>query len=52
MKGYEKYDKNTIRMPRQNPYFCLKWLKIKAFGNENGICTPPLYPYFDISLIY
>ena len=24
-------DKSTFRMPRQNPYFCLKRLKIKAF---------------------
>ena len=25
-------DKSAIYLPRQNPYFYLKWLKIKAFG--------------------
>ena len=27
----DKQDKSIIRLPRQNPYFCLKRLKIKAF---------------------
>ena len=31
MKGYAKYDKSFICLPRQNPYFGLKRLKIKAF---------------------
>jgi len=31
-KEKQNNDKNTICLPRQNPYFCLKWLKIKAFG--------------------
>ena len=36
------YDKSIIHLPRQNPYFCLKWLKIKAFGEWEWY----LYPYF------
>ena len=36
------YDTSTFHMPRQNPYFCLKWLKIKAFGEWEWY----LYPYF------
>lgn len=39
-------DKSTFRMPRQNPYFCLKRLKIKAFEerewNLYPHCTPIL----------
>lgn len=31
-KEKQNNDKNTICLSRQNPYFCLKWLKIKAFG--------------------
>ena len=31
-KEKQNNDKNTICLLRQNPYFCLKWLKIKAFG--------------------
>lgn len=31
-KEFLRHDKNIIYLPRQNPYFCLKWLKIKAFG--------------------
>lgn len=26
-----KHNKNIFHLPRQNPCFCLKWLKIKAF---------------------
>lgn len=31
-KEFLRHDKNIICLSRQNPYFCLKWLKIKAFG--------------------
>ena len=31
-KGKIDYDKGFIHLPRQKPCFCLKWLKIKAFG--------------------
>ena len=40
------YDTRTFHLPRQNPYFCLKWLKIKAFGEWEWYLYPPLYPYF------
>lgn len=26
------YDTSTFHLPRQNLYFCLKWLKIKTLG--------------------
>ena len=46
MKGYAKYDKSFICLPRQNPYFCLKCLKIKGLRDlESDLytcCTPIL----------
>ena len=33
MKGYEKYDKNTIRVPRQEVAFRKKCRKIKGCGS-------------------
>ena len=46
MKGYAKYDKSFICLPRQNPYFCLKCLKIKGLRDmERDLypcCTPIL----------
>ena len=31
IKRYEKEDESPLPVSRQKPFFCLKWLKIKAF---------------------
>ena len=43
-KEFLRHDKNIIYLPRQNPYFCLKWLKIKAFGEWEWYLSPPIVP--------
>ena len=43
------YDMRTFHLPRQNPYFCLKWLKIKAFGEWEWYLSP-IVPLFCASV--
>ena len=51
LRTYERKDKSAFRVPRQNPYFCLKWLKIKDFWvwgwDLYPCCTPILYEYLE-----
>ena len=40
------YDTSIFHLPRQNPYFCLKWLKIKALWEVESDLYPCYTPLF------